>query len=177
MDTICYRRNPDNLTATVDVLEDYAKLNQHAIKEESLWCITRFDNYDKENDAQARKFLLKSLDTYLAKEVTDRSAKNDTFVDYLYHLIEEERPASMNTHLADIDLLKHVSPQDYPGVNVKSYCMFVREKIEKLENANHYDSSLNAIICRKLAQCVPNNHEYSRQIYDKLDAITAELDE
>ena len=71
MDTISCRRDPADSTKTVDVLEDCAKLNQKAIKEESAWCVARFDSCDAGNDEQAKKFPLNSLDIELEKEITD----------------------------------------------------------------------------------------------------------
>ena len=95
MDTIGYRRDPADPSTMVNVLKLYPRLNQSEIKEESEWCLTKFDSYDKMNDSQAKKYLLASLNSTLEKEVDYRSEESDTFVDLLFHLIDEERPATM----------------------------------------------------------------------------------
>ena len=80
----------------------------------------------------------------------------------------------MNTHLADVDRIKILTPAAYPNVNVKTYCLHVRDKIEILKKANHYDSALNETICRNLATCVAGNPEYSNPLHAMLDKIAEE---
>ena len=80
----------------------------------------------------------------------------------------------MNTQLADIDRIKVLTPAAHPNVNVKAHYLHVRDKIEILKKANHYDSALNETICRNLAECVAGNPEYSNPLYGMLDKIAEE---
>merc|ERR1712197_60564 len=174
MDTIAYQRDPRDRKVVVNILINWPRLNQVEMKEESIWCLARFDSHDKENDTQAKKFFLASLCNDLECEVSSRADDNDTLVDLLFHLIDEERPGTMNTHLADIDRIKVLTPAAHPNVNVKTHHLHVRDKIEILEKANHYDSAPNETICRNLATCVAGNPEYSNPLYAMLDKITDE---
>ena len=70
MDTIGWRRDPRDRTLMVNILIHWPRLNQIEMKEESIWCLARFDKYDKENDTQAKKFFLASLCTDLEYEVS-----------------------------------------------------------------------------------------------------------
>ena len=158
----------------VNILINWPQLNQVEMKEESIWCLTKFDACDKENDTQAKKFFVASLCSDLECEVSSRADDDDTLVDLVFHLIDEERPRTMNTHLADIDRIKILTPAAYPNVNVKTYYLHVRDKIEILEKANHYDSALNETICRNSAECVAGNPKCSNPLHAVLDKIAEE---
>ena len=121
MDTIACRRDPNDKNSMVCVLDWCPKLNQVEMKEESEWCIKKFDSHDEMNDKQAKKFPLNSLESSLQKEIDDKSDDTDTFVDSLFCLIEEERPATMNAEDALIDTIKAMSPSQHPNENVKSH--------------------------------------------------------
>ena len=98
-----HHHNLDDLSDTIDVLNHHFKLNQTKMKEESKWCLIKFNSCDKENDTQACKFLLKSLDTSLECEVNAQVEDDDT-------LIDKEPPRLANTHLGDVDELKILTP-------------------------------------------------------------------
>merc|ERR1712197_157060 len=47
MDTIASRRDPRDRTVMVNILINWPGLNQNEMKEESNWCLERFDAYDR----------------------------------------------------------------------------------------------------------------------------------
>ena len=67
MDTIAHRRDPHDKDTMVCVIDLHPRLNRVKMKEESEWCLTKFDSCDKMNGKQAKKFLLNSLERFLAQ--------------------------------------------------------------------------------------------------------------
>ena len=96
MDTVCYRLDPSDPTKTkvINVFTQYPGLAQAAIKTQSEWVQPRYDEYSKNNDKQARKFILNSVCTKMKELLVTKLSPTDTAADLLFHLIEEERPIS-----------------------------------------------------------------------------------
>ena len=122
MDTIACRRDPNDKDAMVHVLDLRPRLNQVEMKEESEWSSKQFDSHNRMNDKQAKEFLLDSLESSLQKEIDDKSDEDDTFVDSPFHLIEDERPATMNSEKHCLMLSKPCLRASSPTKMSKAVC-------------------------------------------------------
>ena len=127
MDTICYRKDPLTLSASVkmvDVLECYHRLNRHAMQKQSSWFRTKFDTYDQENDESAIRFLLNSLQPELTRRIKDKMKDDDdvdkeTFIDVLFILLEHQRPQNADLFESITNKIKAVHPSDFPCESIE----------------------------------------------------------
>lgn len=179
MDTICYRLDPSDPTKTkvINVFTQYPGLAQDTIKMQSEWVKSRYDEYSKNNDKQARKFILNSLCTKMEELLVTKSSPADTAVDLLFHLIKEERPISGARNRAIEVQIKSMSPTQYPQQNVSLYIKEITPLLENLEIAGSWNPEHNSDLCLILANSGGGhtNPEYSHPLFALMNKIDKEV--
>ena len=65
MYTVCYRKDPLDKTKMINVLDHFPRLNKDLVKKQRSWFIGKYDDYDWENDENAKEFLWNSLGSKL----------------------------------------------------------------------------------------------------------------
>ena len=173
MDTIGYRHDPLDDTKMIDVLTAYPRLNKETMEPDSLWCLARYDSYDKQNDLQAKKFLLASLSASLMMTVESKIDDDSLFVDVFFTFVEAERPQTVDGSQALVEIVRNMSPRDpeYPNQNISLFVAAIRPKLKHLTAGRLWDSMNNVALCRILA-CAGSysdggsNPEYSNSLFD-----------
>jgi len=69
MDSIAYIPDPVDSSLMVNVVEDHGRFTLESVTKQVQSQLTKYDMYDKTNDAEATDFLLDSLEDDLAKEL------------------------------------------------------------------------------------------------------------
>jgi hypothetical protein len=86
LDTITYQVDPQNPTAVLSVIADYAKFDLHTvITEGRILQTTKIDQYNHSNDDGAVKWFKTSLDPALSKDVSERLRSTDSFAAHWMH--------------------------------------------------------------------------------------------
>ena len=178
MDTIAYRRDPLDDTKMINMLTAYPRLNKEAMEPESIWCLARYDLYDKQNDLQAKKFLLASLSAPLMMTVESKIDDESNFVDVFFTFLEAERPQTVDGSQALVDIVRAMSPRDpaYPSQNISLFVQAIRPKLKHLTTGRLWDSMNNVALCRTLASAGSHsdggsNLEYSTALFEMLTKL------
>ena len=89
MDTIAYLQNPFDNTLIVNVVENHACFSKDpAIVTSTAQVMSdNFDHFDKQNDSNAKAFLLDSFDEILLERVELLRQPTDTFTIIWLHFI------------------------------------------------------------------------------------------
>ena len=172
LDTICYRKDPVDLTTVIDTLEAYARLNNDVMSKQSSWFQQQFDSYDKKNDESAKLFLLNSLEDTLKKRIETKIQDSMTFVDVFFVFLKNQRHQNTDMFGAVIKQVLEVRVSDFPGHNITLYCDKVRPLITYLEKARAWDSNKNVDLCQTLMDAGgKTNFEYQLPMTTKMETI------
>ena len=79
LDTITYLPDPEDNNNMTSVVEHHGRFTLEYTKSAAAKVITKWDNYDKENDADAVLFLLNSLNNTFKKGIQQIITETDTF--------------------------------------------------------------------------------------------------
>ena len=96
LDTVTYRKDPQDATSMVSVLTHYSCLSRATVNQQTEWIRASYDAYDFQNDASAKGAFLNSLQDSLKKDIQIRTKPDDLFVDVFIVFIENERHVSHN---------------------------------------------------------------------------------
>ena len=102
------------------VLKEYPRLHSKTIKTQTIYCKPLWDHYDKENDEAARKFLLKSLQDYLCKQLDGKVKDEDTFAEMLLVFVKMMHPYSTNLFDSIKKKVERIHPKNFQGQNITS---------------------------------------------------------
>ena len=103
------------------VLKEYHCLHSETIKTQTSLSKPNWDHYNKENDEAARKFLLKSLQYNLRKQLDGKVKDEDTFAKVILVFIEMMHPYSTDILFDSIEnKVKRIHPKNFEGQNIKS---------------------------------------------------------
>ena len=69
LDTITYRKDPQDDTNMVSILTHYSCLSKAIVTKQTDWIKSKYDAYDLQNDNSARESFLNSLQDSLKKEI------------------------------------------------------------------------------------------------------------
>lgn len=177
MDTITYRQDPLDSLSMIDILESYPRLSKNAMKKQSPWFLSRYDEYDHDNDLQAKRFLLASLAIKPRKRVEQKASSDVLFAELLFIFIETERPLTVDSSQALVHVVLTMTPSSFPGEDISLFVEQIRPKIEQLEKGRRWDSMNNSQICRVLADAgkgSSGNPEYSTKLFNMLNDIEDE---
>ena len=175
MDTISYRKDPQDTTKMISVFTDYPCLSSTVVKSQTEWIRSCYDDYDKQNDDSARECFLNSLSDSLKKEIQTKTKPDDLFVDVFVTFVENERPLSGNLYASMEKKVLSLHISKYQGANVKAMATSTREMIQELVRARAWDSVKNTTLCRIFATASANNPEYTNPMYHLLDKVKCEV--
>ena len=142
LDTISYLPDPAVTTQMISCVKQHEHLKSGEATQTVTAQLARYDAYDKNNDGDAIKFLLNSLDDELLSELRTIRHNNDPFPVAYLHLMEIVMSASIESFEVLKNTLKARRVTDYPGQDVSKLAMQFRLDAQTLENAGQYTEHL-----------------------------------
>ena len=177
MDTIAYLQNPFDNTLVVNVVENHARFSKDpAVVIASAQVMSdNFDRFDKQNDSNAKAFLLDSLDETLLERVELLRQPTDTFtiiwLRFIHHF--------MTTSIDRFDKIKYkirmMSPRSYPGQDIERMTMDYTKLCKELKAAGFFDHNLTLSIVNGLLQADTGEQTYSFKLLQIHSRLTVEL--
>ena len=89
MDTVTYAPDPADKSKVVSVLKEYGRFEVKAgskIRNDLLK--NKHDRYSLQNDKDAKKFLLNSVDADTKRQLYESCTEDDSFIAYFLHLVD-----------------------------------------------------------------------------------------
>ena len=142
LDTISYLPDPAVTAQMISCVEQHERLKSGEATQTVTAQLARYDAYDKNNDGDAIKFLLNSLDDELLSELRTIRQDNDPFPVTYLHLMEIITSASIESFEVLKNTLKARRATDYPGQDISKLAMQFRLDAQTLENAGQYTENL-----------------------------------
>ena len=142
LDTISYLPDPAVTAQMISCVEQHERLKSGEAIQTVTAQLARYDAYDKNNDGDAIKFLLNSLDDELLSELRTIRQDNDPFPVTYLHLMEIITSASIESFEVLKNTLKARRATDYPGQDISKLAMQFRLDAQTLENAGQYTENL-----------------------------------
>ena len=142
LDTISYLPDPAVTAQMISCVEQHEHLKSGEATQTVTAQLAHYDAYDKNNDGDAIKFLLNSLDDELLSELRTIRHDNDPFPVTYLHLMEIITSASIESFEVLKNTLKARRATDYPGQDISKLAMQFRLDAQTLENAGQYTENL-----------------------------------
>ena len=142
LDTISYLPDPAVTAQMISCVEQHERLKSGEATQTVTAQLARYDAYDKNNDGDAIKFLLNSLDDELLSELRTIRHDNGPFPVTYLHLMEIITSASIESFEVLKNTLKARRVTDYPGQDISKLAMQFRLDAQTLENAGQYTENL-----------------------------------
>ena len=143
LDTIAWIPDPENPTTIMAyVISHHAKYKVETARAAVLPLRAKWDDYDKNNDSQATKFLLNSLNEDMAKAMRAKAMKDDAFVTHWVMLVREIRSNSLKKYEGIIADMKALKPSDQPHQDLVPIIAKYREFSAELTVAGQFDHKL-----------------------------------
>ena len=152
LDTIAYLKDPFRSSSMINVVENHPKFcfNQANAVTLSKEGSKKFDQWDKENDADARQFLINSLDDDILEAIKHQIQPEFSFSTvwlYLIHHIITTSSARFDDIKATI---RNMSPRQYEAQNITQLANDYLDKFKELESGGQMDYNLITPVLQSL---------------------------
>ena len=176
LDTITYLQDPSDPTKLVSVVENHGLFSlSSGSSAADLIYTTVYDTYDKENDSDAKEFLLNSVSPELEKQLYENCTTTDSFITYWLNLISIVKSVSIERYDAIKDRIKSRKMSDYSGENVESISTDFLDDWQELHSAKLYDNNLTMNMLKTIMSAGGENNEDFRfplrSLKEKLDTV------
>ena len=185
LDTITYlpdlaeHADPAAQTATMhSVIDNYSRFTANlaeAIRVAKVFKSTKFDDFDRENDAAAIELLHNSLDADLRRKLAHRTEDSEPFTVHwlrLMHLLVS--PSSK--HFDELrQKIRSVSPRAFAEENIDSMCESLKEPIDELLVANQYSPILSFSMLQSIVNNCSQQGSFSFNLFSKINEVEKEM--
>ena len=144
LDTIAYLKDPFTSSTMINVIENHPRFchnheNAVILSKEGM---KHFDQWDKENDANARQFLINSLDDNILEAIKHQLQPEFSFTTVWLYLIHHVITAS-SARFDDIkSTIRSMSPLQYEAQNITLLANDYIDKFNELESGGQMDYNL-----------------------------------
>jgi hypothetical protein len=179
LDTITHQVDPQDPTAVLSVVTDYAKFDlQTVITEGRTLQAAKFDRYDRNNDDSAVKWFKNSLDPALSKDVSERLCSTDGFAAHWMQMIWLVQSTSFNRfQTIKQEIESELTIFKFPGQSVKDLASAFISKAKELENFGMYEHRLTLVMLDRFLKGGGTSDEVPTQMYrHHLFDLRAKLD-
>ena len=142
MDSVSYLPDPLAPTTMVSVVKNFARFTLEYVKRESADLTTMWDEYDRQNDQAAVRFLLNSLHDDLRKLIQTRKEDDDSFTVVWLRLVDIIMTSSVERYDSIKTRIKGRKPSDYPGEDIVLLSQDFQTDAQELEIGGKYDHDL-----------------------------------
>ena len=143
LDTITYLQDPADNTQVVSVITNHARFNlKSGASKAVILYNTMFDSYDKDNDRDAKDFLMNSISDDLETQLYENCNDDDPFSVYWLNLIHIVKSVSIDRFDKIKDRIKARKIKDYPSENVELIATDFLNDWKELHGASLYDHNL-----------------------------------
>ena len=142
MDSVSYLPDPLEPTNMVSVVKNFARFTLEYVQTETATLMTMWDDYDRQNDQTAVRFLLNSLHDNLCKLIQTRKESDDSFTVVWLRLVDIIMTSSVERYDAIKDRLKNHKPSDYAGEDIVLLSQDFQTDAQQLEIGGKYDHDL-----------------------------------
>ena len=178
MDTIAYVPDPADKTVMKSVVENHARFTKEYVKEQVTYLKTQWDNYDLNNDDEAKQFLLNSMKPNFKTSVEQIMVDDDSFA---YTWVSAMRRINENTYeyFEGIKIeVKDLSPLSYTGEDIDAWCTALRTKVKILDNSGQYEHKLSKdILNNAMSAGGSGNEDWKTEVRSLRKDFTALLTE
>ncbi len=152
LDTIAYLNDPFSPSVMINIVENHPRFCHN--HEEAVILSKKgnenFDDWDKENDADARQFLLNSLDDSLLEALKHHIQPEFSFATVWLYLIHHVITTS-SARFDDIKAaIRNMSPLQYEAQNITQLTNDYIDKFKELESGGQMDYNLIISVLQSL---------------------------
>jgi len=142
MDTITYLQDPTDPSQVISVIDNHSRFDIKTGCKLSKQVAKHYDSYDDENVRDAKKFLRKSIDANLEKQLYENCETDDNFITIWLNLIHMVRSVSINRFSKIKERIKGRKISSYAGENIQSIVSDYLSDWKELHDARMYDPNL-----------------------------------
>ena len=143
LDTIAHL--PDPVTKEpVCVVTNHPRFNVESAKLMVKDQVSKYDKYDRANDAEAKLFLENSLEESVAERVMSKVSDEDTFPVMFMQLIYLLQNQSLHRFEVIKDRIAKRKPAQYPGQDIALMAQDNKNDAKELATAGQYDHNLTS---------------------------------
>jgi hypothetical protein len=138
-DTIFYCPSIIDKTKMICVLTEFDQVTLEHVTTEVTKLVSKWDNYDKSNDASMKIFLVNSISPTIAENIAMETSPDDTSSIIWMRIIRKVLDGSMTRFENKRQEVRDFSPLKEPGQDVSLYCIKVRKALSELWQARELD--------------------------------------